>query len=124
MHHHNPTPHYLDHLTVPGLGDPHVSHLPAPVLSGQVCGCTHDPAPVPAGQRPQIHISTGGVLVVVIGGVFLTITIGVVLTSLLLAVAIVAGSLALVAVAMAMVAMSLKSMANDSAKPDRRKRRP
>ncbi|WP_461297382.1 hypothetical protein [Streptomyces harbinensis] len=72
---------------------------PAPLQSAQICGCQHAPAPAPVPARPQIHISTGGVVVVILGGVFLTVTIGVILTSLLLTVAIVAGALAMVAFA-------------------------
>jgi hypothetical protein len=90
--------------------------VPGEVASAQVCGCPHHQpvsAPAAAAQRPQVHITTGGLLVVVIGGVFLVITIGVILTSLLLAVAIVAGALAMTAMALAIVARVIQSMARD-----------
>ncbi|QKV69908.1 hypothetical protein HUT13_14820 [Streptomyces harbinensis] len=105
---------HIDHLThVQPDFSQNLAAVPVPVQSAQICGCQHDPFPAPVPARPQIHISTGGVVVVVLGGVFLTVTIGVILTSLLLTVAIVAGALAMVAFAMALVAMSIKSMSKD-----------
>jgi hypothetical protein len=94
----------------------HPHSVPGRVTSAQVCGCHHAQpvtAPAAAASRPQVHLTTGGLLVLVIGGITLTVVIGVVLTSLLLAVAIVAGALAMTAMALALVARVIQSMARD-----------
>lgn len=99
--------------SVPSAGVP-VYGLPDEVISHGMCGCQHPHPPTEVGQRPQVHISTGGVVAVVVGGVMVVVTVGVVLTSLLLAVAIVAGSLAVMAMSLAVVAMAIKSTARDT----------
>lgn len=81
--------------------------LPDAIHHGQICGCDHPAVPPAPIGRPQIQISTGGILAIAVGGTVLVVTVGVILTSLLLAVAIVAGSLAVIALALAITARTL-----------------
>ncbi|MCX5398175.1 SpdD protein [Streptomyces sp. NBC_00102] len=81
-------------------------HPPAPV-----CDCHHTPdtpAPAPVG-RPGVQLTPGALVVAVAGGTAAVLVVGAVLVSMLLAVAITAGSLALLAVV-------LRIMLNDSRK--------
>ncbi|MGW2281145.1 SpdD protein [Streptomyces sp. NPDC001770] len=87
-------------------------HPPAPV-----CDCHHTPAtpaptstpaPAPVG-RPSVQLTPGALVVAVAGGTAAVLVVGAVLVSMLLAVAITAGSLALLAVV-------LRLMLNDSRK--------
>ncbi|MET7696748.1 SpdD-like protein [Streptomyces sp. NPDC005485] len=63
------------------------------------CGCQHHtPAPsAPASARPTVQLTPGSLLLLVGGGTAAVLVVGAVLVSLLLAVAITAGSLAIVA---------------------------
>ena len=63
------------------------------------CGCQHHaPAPTaPTTSRPAVQLTPGALVVGVVGGTVVVLTIGAVLVSMLLAVAITAGSLAVVA---------------------------
>ncbi|WP_372350202.1 SpdD-like protein [Streptomyces sp. KL116D] len=75
----------------------------APQPSTQApCGCQHHtPAPIapaPAAARPTVQLTPGSIALLVGGGTAVVLVIGAVLVSMLLAVAITAGSLAVVAV--------------------------
>ncbi|MEU5773577.1 SpdD-like protein [Streptomyces venezuelae] len=65
-------------------------HAPA------ACSCQH-PAPAPAAARPTVQLTPGSLALLVGGGTVAVLVIGAVLVSMLLAVAITAGSLAIVA---------------------------
>lgn len=68
-------------------------HQHAPVA----CSCQH-PAPAPAASaRPSVQFTPGSLLLLVGGGTAAVLVVGAVLVSMLLAVAITAGSLAIVA---------------------------
>ncbi|MEV0090209.1 SpdD-like protein [Streptomyces sp. NPDC050738] len=70
------------------------------------CACQH-PAPAPvAPVRSGVQLSTGGVIALAVGGTGVVLVIGAVLISMFLAVAVTAGSLALLAVV-------LRSMLNN-----------
>lgn len=72
---------------------PVAQHLPA-------CTCHHMPATLPtapASARPAVQLTPGSALAVAAGGAGVVLVIGAVLVSMLLAVAITAGSLAIVA---------------------------
>lgn len=84
------------------------------------CSCAPHAAPAPLVGRPQLQISTGGLLVLTIGGTVLTVAIGTVLTSLLMALALVAGALAVTAVSVAVVALALRRSLADTPAPRRR----
>ncbi|WP_425833603.1 SpdD-like protein [Streptomyces fractus] len=63
------------------------------------CGCQH-PTPPPVASAPsrsQVQLTPGALLLLVGGGTAVVLTVGAVLVSMLLAVAITAGSLAIVA---------------------------
>ncbi|MER5948259.1 SpdD-like protein [Streptomyces sp. NPDC001904] len=61
------------------------------------CACQH-PAPAPAANnRPTVQLTPGSIALLVGGGTAAVLVVGAVLVSMLLAVAITAGSLALVA---------------------------
>ncbi|MCQ4214473.1 SpdD-like protein [Streptomyces longispororuber] len=64
------------------------------------CGCPHHtPAPTaPAASRPTVQLTPGSIALLVGGGTAAVLVIGAVLVSMLLAVAITAGSLAIVAI--------------------------
>ncbi|MFD8571411.1 SpdD-like protein [Streptomyces sp. NPDC059639] len=66
-------------------------HAPA------ACSCQH-PAPAPvASNRPTVQLTPGSIALLVGGGTAAVLVVGAVLVSMLLAVAITAGSLAIVA---------------------------
>ncbi|MEU8958955.1 SpdD-like protein [Streptomyces sp. NPDC048518] len=65
-------------------------HAPA------ACSCQH-PAPAPAAARPTMQLTPGSLALLIGGGTVAVLVIGAVLVSMLLAVAITAGSLAIVA---------------------------
>ncbi|MFJ9039869.1 SpdD-like protein [Streptomyces sp. NPDC102406] len=67
------------------------AHAPA------ACSCQHT-APAPAAtNRPTVQLTPGSLLLLVGGGTAVVLVVGAVLVSMLLAVAITAGSLAIVA---------------------------
>ncbi|MEV0090496.1 SpdD-like protein [Streptomyces sp. NPDC050738] len=72
------------------------------------CACqNHNPAPAPAAPaRTGVQLSTGGVIALAVGGTGVVLVVGAVLVSMFLAVAVTAGSLALLAVV-------LRSMLNN-----------
>ncbi len=77
------------------------------------CGCQHHaPAPAAPAARPAVQLTPGALVVGVIGGTVVVLTIGAVLVSMLLAVAITAGSLAI-------VALVVRSLLNSEAKQRR-----
>ncbi|MCE7079973.1 hypothetical protein [Streptomyces sp. ST2-7A] len=78
------------------------------------CSCAPHTAPAPPVGRPRLQVTTGGILALTIGGTVLTVAIGTVLTSLLMALALVAGALAVTAVSVAVVALALRRSLNDS----------
>ncbi|MGW7078919.1 SpdD-like protein [Streptomyces sp. NPDC054866] len=82
-----------------------LNHQHAPA----VCSCQHQ-APVPAASaRPSAQLTPGSLLLLVGGGTAGVLVIGAVLVSMLLAVAITAGSLAI-------VALVVRSLMNSEAK--------
>ncbi|PBC95850.1 hypothetical protein BX281_3831 [Streptomyces sp. Ag82_O1-15] len=73
------------------------------------CTCQH-PAPAPvASNRPTVQLTPGSLLLVVGGGTAAVLVVGAVLVSMLLAVAITAGSLAI-------VALVIRSLMNNETK--------
>lgn len=73
------------------------------------CSCQH-PAPAPAtATRPTVQLTPGSLALLVGGGTAAVLVIGAVLVSMLLAVAITAGSLAI-------VALVVRSLMNNQAK--------
>ncbi|WP_425831524.1 SpdD-like protein [Streptomyces fractus] len=90
-----PTGEIVPTITTLGtVAPPHDSHQ-------AVCGCqSHTPAPVvpaSAPARPAMQLTPGALLLLVGGGTAAVLVVGAVLVSMLLAVAITAGSLAIVA---------------------------
>lgn len=81
-------PHPADRTTVEGHQHP-----------SAVCSCPHPaPAPAPAAPaRPAVQLTPGSLLLLIGGGTAAVLVVGAVLVSMLLAVAITAGSLAIVA---------------------------
>ncbi|MGV2918631.1 SpdD-like protein [Streptomyces alfalfae] len=78
-------------------------HAPA------VCSCPR-PAPAPAASaRPTVQLTPGSLALLIGGGTAAVLVVGAVLVSMLLAVAITAGSLAI-------VALVVRSLMNDGAK--------
>ncbi|WP_327663300.1 MULTISPECIES: SpdD-like protein [unclassified Streptomyces] len=87
-----PTGEIIPTITTLGTVAPHnPAHAP--------CGCQHHaPAPVvPAAPRPAVQLTPGALLLLVGGGAAVVLVVGAVLVSMLLAVAITAGALAIVA---------------------------
>ncbi|WP_371527191.1 SpdD-like protein [Streptomyces sp. NBC_01283] len=81
-------------------------HISAP------CACAqHAPAPQ-ASARPAVQLTPGALVTVVVGGTAAVLVVGAVLVSMLLAVAITAGSLAI-------VALVIRSLMNGEAKRSR-----
>ncbi|MCX5532381.1 SpdD-like protein [Streptomyces sp. NBC_00006] len=89
-----PTGEIIPTITTLGAVVPHnqaQAHAP--------CGCQHHaPAPAaPAASRPAVQLTPGALLLLVGGGTAAVLVVGAVLVSMLLAVAITAGALAIVA---------------------------
>ncbi|MGW0531545.1 SpdD-like protein [Streptomyces sp. NPDC003032] len=78
------------------------------------CACTpHTPVPqAPAASRSAVQLTPGALVTVVVGGTVAVLVVGAVLVSMLLAVAITAGALAI-------VALVIRSLMNGEAKHTR-----
>ncbi|MGW2837155.1 SpdD protein [Streptomyces sp. NPDC001493] len=106
------TPKYPTPDTAPTPDTTLVRPLTGVVHTPAACDCQHTPAPPPAPApvaRPGVQLTPGALVVAVAGGTAAVLVVGAVLVSMLLAVAITAGSLALLAVV-------LRLMLNDSRK--------
>ncbi|WP_394429914.1 SpdD-like protein [Streptomyces sp. SGAir0957] len=99
-----PTGHIIP-LNATTVVDGH-QHAPA------ACSCQH-PAPAPAAtNRPTVQLTPGALALLVGGGTAAVLVVGAVLVSMLLAVAITAGSLAI-------VALVVRSLINNETKHHR-----
>ncbi|WP_447038537.1 SpdD-like protein [Streptomyces sp. DSM 118878] len=90
-------------IPLPGMAVDGHQHISA------ACSCP-SPAPAPvASARPTVQLTPGSMALLIGGGTAAVLVIGAVLVSMLLAVAITAGSLAI-------VALVVRSLMNDGAK--------
>ncbi|MFJ9223462.1 SpdD-like protein [Streptomyces sp. NPDC102383] len=91
-----PTGEIIPTITTLGAVVPHSSNQ---AQTHAPCGCQHHaPASVaPAASRPAVQLTPGALLLLVGGGTAAVLVVGAVLVSMLLAVAITAGALAIVA---------------------------
>ncbi|MFD6423110.1 SpdD protein [Streptomyces sp. NPDC060198] len=109
------TPKYPTPDTAPTPDTTLVRPLTGVVYPPAACDCHHNPATVTAAPAPApaarsaVQLTPGALVVAVAGGTAAVLVVGAVLVSMLLAVAITAGSLALLAVV-------LRLMLNDSRK--------
>ncbi|WP_425833761.1 SpdD-like protein [Streptomyces fractus] len=91
-----PTGEIIPTITTLGTVVPH-----NPAQAQAPCGCQHHaPAPAPAApvaSRPAVQLTPGALLLLVGGGTAAVLVVGTVLVSMLLAVAVTAGALAIVA---------------------------
>ncbi|QEU95164.1 hypothetical protein [Streptomyces kanamyceticus] len=103
-----PTGEVIPVYTPEPLQEPHPGHAPTN------CFCRHDASSAPNAvtSRPAVQITPGSVIALVGGGIAVVLVVGVVLVSMLLAVAVTAGSLAV-------LALVIRSLMNGASKHGR-----